>query len=417
MTKIAILGGSAIGTPELIDALQKHAQHAGSTPIHICLHGRTMHKLAPVARVASLMAQPSGWLTITATTDLAEALDGADYVINQVRIGGLEARAHDETFPHAFGIPGEETVGAGGFANAVRTIPAVLGLMQQVERHAPNALVISFSNPASVIQYAVTRATSLRVIGLCDMPINMLKQISQALNLPASELSVDYVGMHHFGFITHVIHAGNDLTPQLMSQLERIPNLDLDPDLVRSFGALPTPYLRYFIQPDQMLERQRQLTQSRAKQLMTLETELLAEYATAQSRPVGLSKRSANWYDFIIAPVLMALIERRTASYIVNVTNHQAIAWLPADAIIETPCLFEAGSLRAVSLPSAATISLELRARIQLNCAYEQLLVEAVLEQSEIKALRALLMNPLIPNLSTARAILNQVWSAAPTTT
>lgn len=413
MTKIAILGGSAIGTPELIDALQKYAQHPGSVPIHISLHGRTMHKLGPVARVAALMAQPSAWLTVSATTDLAEALDGADYVINQVRIGGLEARAHDESFPHAYGLPGEETIGPGGFANAVRTIPAVLDLMRQVEQHAPNALVLSFSNPASVIQYAVARATSLQVIGLCDMPVNMLRQISQALEVPVAELSVDYVGMHHFGFITRVVHAGHEVTDQLMARLEHITNLDLDVDLVRALGALPTPYFRYFVQPDRMLERQRQLTQSRAKQLMELETELLAEYATAQGRPAGLSKRNANWYDFVIAPVLMALIERRTATYIVNVENRQALPWLPADAIIETPCLLDAGQIRPVALASAASLSGELRARIQLNCAYEQLLVEAVLEYSDAKALRALLMNPLIANVNIARDILKQVWSPA----
>ena len=416
MTKITILGGSAIGTPELIDALQKYAQHPVPVSVHICLHGRTMHKLGPVARVASLMAQACSWLTVSASTDLAEALDGADYVINQVRIGGLDARAYDESFPHAFGLPGEETVGPGGFANALRTIPATLALMRQVEQHAPNALVLSFSNPASVIQYAVTRSTALRVIGLCDMPVNMLRQISQALDLPVAELSVDYVGMHHFGFITRVVHAGQDVMAQLLANLERITNLDLDVDLVRALGAFPTPYFRYFVQPDRMLARQRQLTQSRAKQLMALEAELLEEYATAQGRPAGLSKRSANWYDFVIAPVLMALIERRTATYIVNVENRQALPWLPADAIIETPCLLDAGQIRPVALSSATVLFGELRARLQLNCAYEQLLVEAVLEQSEGKALRALLMNPLIPNLTTARAILKQVWpSAQPT--
>ncbi len=155
--KIAILGGSSVATPSLIDALAHQGQ--ASRPVELVLHGRTRDKLDPVARVTSDMAHSVDWLTVTAGTDLGEALDGADYVINQVRVGGLAARAFDETFPISLGIPGEETVGPGGFANSVRTVPAVVSLAQAIERYAPGALLLSFTNPASVVQYAVTRTT------------------------------------------------------------------------------------------------------------------------------------------------------------------------------------------------------------------------------------------------------------------
>lgn len=410
VTKIAILGGSAIGTPELVDALRRHLQLPGSREICITLYGRTREKLGPVARVAGLMAQDCEWLHITSTTDLPEALDGAQYVINQVRVGGLAARAFDERFPIPLGIPGEETVGPGGFANALRTVPECVRLAQAIEKHAPDALLLSFTNPASVVQYAITRTTRLKAIGLCDGPVTMTGQAAAALAAQPSELSVDYLGMHHFGFITRVVRDGRDETAAMLANLDKIPSLNVDLDLVRSLGALPTPYFRYFVHADRILEQQRAQKQSRAEQLMALEKELLAEYATAEGKPPGLGKRGAKWYDAIIAPVLACLIERRTAVYIVNVLNGGTHAWLPPDAIIETPCLLDAGQIRPVGVVSSPG---ELRARIQFNCAYEQLMVEAILEGSHAKALRALALNPMVAGAEAARRILTILWPDA----
>lgn len=405
--KIVILGGSSVGTPSLIDALLRLPLPTHN--FHLVLHGRTPDKLTPVAKVAAQIAAGCNWLTVTATTDLAEALDGANYVINQVRVGGLSARAFDETFPIALGIPGEETVGPGGFANAVRTIPEVIKLTQQIEKFAPQALLLSFTNPASVIQYAVTKTTNLHTIGLCDGPVMMIAQAATALGVSHADLSVDYVGMHHFGFITRVVHAGKDVTRDMLNGLDRISGFGMDIPFIQSLGALPTPYFKYFIHTDKILEIQRNQKQSRAEQLQAIEAELITEYANTSGRPNGLSKRGAKWYDAIIAPVLTNLIEQRESTFILNVKNIDLVSWLPSDAIIETPCLLQAGQVCSIGMPVP---SHELMARIQLNCAYEQLMVDAILEQSETKALHALMLNPMINNISQARAVLQQAWPA-----
>jgi 6-phospho-beta-glucosidase len=408
--KIVILGGSSVGTPELIESLRR--QPVNKT-LHITLHGRTSDKLNPVARVATQMAQGCDWLRVSSTTDLAEALDGADYIVNQVRVGGLAARAFDETFPISLGIPGEETVGPGGFANALRTVPEVIKLAKSIEQYAPDALLLSFTNPASVIQYALMKTTHLRIIGLCDGSVTMTNQAAAALGGESSELIVDYVGMHHFGFITRLIQDGRDETAAMLDGLNRVTGLDMDIDLVRSLGALPTPYFRYFIHADRMLERQRAQQHSRAQQLMAVEVELLAEFAQSEGRPAGLAKRSAKWYDAIIAPVILALVEQQSKRFILNVRNDDCVNWLPHDAIIETPCLLEGDYARPLTMP---TPNNEIKARVQLNCAYEQLMVEAILEQSEIKALRALTMNPMVPSVNHARNILKLIWpDASPT--
>ena len=408
MIKITVIGGSSVGTPALVLALRNQfAKTAPPDSIELVLQGRTTEKLTPVAKAAVKLAGDCDWLYIRATTELADALAGARYIINQVRVGGLQARAFDETFPIGLGLVGEETVGAGGFANAVRTIPAVLKIAQAIERYAPEALLFSFANPASPVQYAVTRTTKLRVIGLCDAAITMTAQAAVAVGCAPSDLYIDYVGMHHFSFIPRLTRAGIDVTAAMLEGLDHVPNFDMDVDLVRSLGVLPTPYMKYFLHADRMLAKQQHVPSTRAQQLMDIEAELLAAYTSGDADAV--IKRSAKWYDAIIAPILAAMITKTPARFALNVVNGQTHLWLPDDAIIETMCLVNGDEVHA----EAAEANREIRARIQLNCAYEQLLVEAVLENDERKAARALTMNPLIGTTDKARAVLKVMWPYA----
>ena len=154
--RIVVLGGSGIATPALADAIVQRPHR--TPPLELVLVGRTRAKLETVAAVACQMTRTgrSGrdpLVSIWHTTDVEVALSGADYVINQIRVGGLKARAFDETFPHEFGLPGEETVGPGGFANASRSIPVVLDYVRMMERICPNATLLTFVNPSSLIQY------------------------------------------------------------------------------------------------------------------------------------------------------------------------------------------------------------------------------------------------------------------------
>ena len=411
MIKITVIGGSSVGTPALVLALRNHFAPIGPPDtIGLVLHGRNTEKLAPVAKAAMQLAQGCDWLRVSATTDMAEALDGARFVINQIRVGGLQARAFDETFPITLGLIGEETVGAGGFANAVRTIPPVVKIAQAIEQYAPTALLFSFANPASPVQYALTLMSKLRVIGLCDAAITMTAQAATALDCQPHELHIDYVGMHHFSFIPRLTRAGVDITSKMLDCLERIPHFGMDCEVVRSLGALPTPYLKYFLHQDRILAQQQATPSTRAQQLLGIEADLLRAYESGDANAVG--KRSAKWYDAIIAPILVAMICKTPARFALNVINGPTLPWLPADAIIETMCKVNGDDVQA----EAADANRELRARIQLNCAYEQLVVEAVLEQDERKALRALTMNPLIGTVDKARAVLKRLWpNATPT--
>ncbi len=413
--RVVILGGSGVATPEMAAALAAIPQR--QVAIELVLVGRNAAKLDLVAGASRLLASGDPLLTVSQTTDLAAALDGASYVINQMRVGGLEERSFDESFPRAIGLPGEETVGPGGFANAARTIPVVLEYARQIERLAPQALLISFSNPASLVQYALSHYTKVTTIGLCDSPLTLIDNIARALGVSAAELLVDYVGMHHFGFVTGLWLHGQNLLPQALARCADICK-DIEPSVIQALGVIPSPYFRFVFHPDRMLARQLG-TRTRAEELMGIEREILADYERALAsgqKPTAQAKRSAIWYRVVIAPVLAALIEGKErpaavapARFLLNVSNGEALPWLPAAAVIETPSIIACGEIRPLAGRTTPAI---VKTLVQRNCAYEMAAAEAIVQHDRSKALQALLLNPIVHTYDQAAAVLDHIWTA-----
>lgn len=413
MAKLVVLGGSAVATPELVHAIRQLPDR--SHPLSIVLYARRPERLESVAGVASLMAEGDPLLEVSWTVDLDKALDGADLVLNQIRAGGLEARAFDESFPLELGIPGEETVGPGGFSNAFRTIPPSLEYAKRMEQVCPTAQLLNFANPSSMVQYAILKYSQISVIGLCNGPISVFEKIAGALELPLHTLSFDYLGMHHFGWVTGVWQNGKDLMPEVLAKAEKVAD-GVEPALIRAIGAVPGPYFNYFFHADRMLEKKKGKP-TRAEELMDLQDELLEEYKTAlrdRQIPKGIQRRKARWYADIVAPVIHAFIEQETFSaagvsplFYLNVQNGNTIPWLPAEAVVEVPVIIEKGRLRPVCTGKAP---LDVKAMLQNNCAYEMLAVEAIVENDRSKALRALLRNPLVHTYDQAVQIIEKVW-------
>ncbi len=407
---LAVLGGSGVATPALIQAL---AERPDRPPMEVVLIGRTRDKLARVSAVAdSLARQAAGEpLRVRATTDLDRGLEGADYVLNQIRVGGYAARRYDETFPHAFGLPGEETFGPGGMSNALRTIPVTLEVCRHIESVAPNALLINLTNPSSYIQYAVSRYSAVHVVGVCDSPVGLTHGMAAALGASPEELWVGYVGMHHFGWVTQVLWRGRDVMPDLLARLDEFPGLPVDADLVRAMGAIPTSYFRYYFHPDRMLARQ-QGRPSRAEQLMDLEAKMLAEYeaGAVSGLPPSLQQRAPHWYEEVVVPVLLAHALDLRRVFILNVRNGTTLPWMPAEAIVELPALVTRQGFYALDPPP---VPQDVRAMLVRNAASEMLWVEAVVERSSEKALRAMVLSPLVHNLDQARGILQEIWPGA----
>ncbi|MBC7260926.1 MAG: hypothetical protein H5T63_02845, partial [Chloroflexi bacterium] len=381
--------------------------------VEVVLVGRTAEKLRLVGELCCKLADASqADLHVSYTTDMEAALDGANYILSQVRVGGLQGRAFDESFPRTLGLPGEETVGPGGFSSALRTIPAVLDLVRVAEKLAPQALILNLTNPSSLVQYAIRRYSSMRVLGICDAPVSLTQMIAQVLELPYAELEFDYVGMHHAGWVTGVRHLGRDVMPLVLERADRLTKLEIDPQLIRAIGAIPSPYFRYYLHPDRMLAKTVG-RQTRAEELMAIQSTMEELYARpdAHERPDIYSRRGANWYKMIVVPVLLSLMRDSRQVFIVNVDNNGTIPWLPAEGIIEVPCVVSASGAHPLTV---GPVPLDVQAFLQRNCAYEMLAVQAIVEKSYDQALRALMLNPLVRDVGQARAVLEKVWPDAP---
>ena len=400
MFTLVVLGGSSVASPELVSSL---IPHAPEFPFRVVLVGRDEHKLARVGNICAQLAKSAQNLHVEWTTDAARALDGAQFVLNQIRVGGLQARAFDESFPHQFDIPGEETVGPGGLTNALRTIPVCVDYARLTEQYAPDAWFINLTNPAGMIQRALAQATRLRIVSVCDSPVTLMENVARLVNLPYADLHFDYVGMLHFGWIVGVRHNGADMMPRALENISQLPGLVADARLIQAMGAIPHPYLNYFLAPEKMLARQRAKGHTRAEELQTLETELLNAYETGDTSLIA--KRAAVWYEKIIVPVLVALL--RGGEYIVNARNGSSAPWLAPDTILET--FFQINAREITPRPAAPTPR-DVQVMLQTNAVYEALVTDAILNDSYDTAWRALCLNPLIANAAQAREILDFVW-------
>ena len=411
---LAVLGGSSVATPALVAALLDWAGRGEARPeLRIMLLGRSAEKLERVRAVCEQMtrdARPA--MPIEATTDLRAGLRGADFVLNQMRVGGLEARAHDETYPQALGYPGEETVGPGGFANALRTIPVVNDALRVVSEVAPRAIVLNLTNPASIVQRAATRYTGARVLSLCDSPITLGNELAALVERPRSEMQFGYIGMNHLGWVVSIQNGGRDLMNVALERIERLSSLGVDANYIRASRAIPIPYVRYYLYPERILAQQQGKT-PRAHQLQALEQELLAAYYAhlpdASTVVKTVSKRGAVWYSAIIVPVLDAIIHDQPGTWIASVANDGLIPWLPSKTVIEVPCTIDAQGARPLPL-SSDLLPAELRSLLTSLALYEELAVPAIVEQRRDLAQRALVAHPLVRTLESAERVLDAAW-------
>ncbi len=409
--KLVVLGGSSLSTPLLLEALAQHGAQAAYT---LVLVGRDAERLELVRRVsqALLAHSPTARIQLSTSTRIETALEGADYCLNQIRPGGLAGRAFDETFPRELGIPGEETLGPGGFSSACRSVPAVLEVCRLMERIAPNVTLLNLTNPCSLVQYAIQRYTRVNVIGLCELPILVMERVAALLAVPVSELDFTLGGMNHASWLTSIRHAGRERLPDVLAHIEQLPQPGLEPALARALGAIPSPFMRYYFHPDRML-KEAESKPVRAQELRALGEEMLADFRQWRPERGGLPKtlrnRGAVWYDKIVAPVLLALAEKRSALLPLNVANHGAVPCLPDEAIVEVLAPVVDGQVRPAS---PVELPPDIAALLRRHCAFEMLAAEAIVERDRAKALRALLANPLLRSYDQAETILKLVFDS-----
>lgn len=411
--RLAVIGGSGASTPELVDAVADWPGGAARRPVlEIVLQGRSQAKLTAVADACRqrLPASVEG-VSVTTETSLERALDGADIVLVQVRIGGLDARIFDETFPRASGIPGEETMGPGGFANAMRTVPALAPLWDRLAACPPETFIINLTNPSGIVTQAATAHTGRPIVSLCDGPVTFVDGIAAAVGQEADEVRLGYAGLNHVGFWAGA--TGGTLVAALSA------TKGIDAADVEMLAALPSPYVRYYLHPARELEAQVAAAESRAQTLKRLEAEMLEQYRSGVAAAEH-TRRGALWYRVSIVPLVDAVVHGASHTMVLGLPNEGTVAWAPDDAVVELPTEVEAGGamrrLPAPTLSSAAIEWLERQALFESSTAHA---LAGTRSHDDVVARRdaliaALATNRLVPGAEVAVRLVDEILRRSP---
>ena len=406
--KIAVIGGGSTYTPELVQGLADRTQ---SLPVdEVALHDIDGERLAIVAGLCERILRRQDWPgRLTTTTDRDPAIDGADFVLVQLRIGGQAARFSDETLPHRFGCIGQETTGPGGFAKALRTVPVVLDLADEVARRgAPGAWIVDFTNPVGIVTQALLDAGH-RAIGLCNVAIGIQRRMAARFGVTPDRVELEHVGLNHLTWVRAIRVDGVDRLPELIDEHveELADEASTSVELIRTLRAVPSYYLHYYYETRAVLEAQ-QAGPTRAEDVMAIERELLELYRdpTLDRKPALLESRGGAFYSEAAAQLMASLHAGTGDVQVVDVRNDGALADLPPSAVVEVPARIDRDGAHPVPL---APLAPELRGLVQRAKAYEELAIEAALTGDQRIALLALLANPLVPDLRAAEGLLEAI--------
>ena len=410
--KIAVVGGGSTYTPELV---QGFATREDRLPVdELVLFDIDAERLGVVAGLAGRMLARAGWGgRLVQTGRREQAVDGADFVVVQLRVGGQAMRMVDESLPLEFGCIGQETTGPGGFAKALRTVPVVLELAEEtVRRGAPGAWFVDFTNPVGIVTQALLDRGH-RAIGLCNSAIGFQRDFAGLLGVAPERVELEHVGLNHLTWERAVRVDGADRLPELLERHgpELAGDLGLPLALLRALGALPSTYLRYYYATAEVLDEQLRRP-SRAEQVAEIERELLELYRDPDldTKPELLERRGGAFYSEAAAALIASLHAGTGDTQVVDVRNDGALPGLPDDAVVEVPARIDADGAHPLAQEPLAP---ELLGLVQQAKAYERLAVQAAVTGDRTVALKALLANPLVREYRVAAPLLDALLQAS----
>ncbi len=406
--KVAVVGAGSTYTPELVEGFVTRGDRL---PVdELVLLDIDPERLNIVGALAERMARRAGWAgTVRQTLDQVDAIDGADFVVVQLRVGGNQARYQDETIPLRFGCIGQETTGPGGFAKALRTVPVVLGLAEMTaERGAPGAWFVDFTNPTGLVTQALLDHGH-RALGLCNVAIGFQREFAKLFGVTPERVQLDHVGLNHLTWERKVLIDGVDRLPDLLDAAEFAAYREeyaeeIPSELIQLLRALPSGYLRYYYMTSRVMEELRG-GHIRAQEVMEIEAGLLELYKdpTLDTKPKLLEERGGAFYSDAAAALIASLHAGTGDVQVVNVRNDGAIPNLPGDAVVEVSARIDKDG--AHPLPTEP-LGPEMLGLVEHAKAYELLTTRAAMSGSRNDALTALMANPLVGDYEVAAPLL-----------
>ena len=424
--KIAVIGGGSSYTPELVEGFIKRFEELPVRELWLVDIPEGEEKLHIVGALAERMVKKAGVpIRIHRTLDRRKALNDADFVITQIRVGRIEARIKDEKIPLKYGVIGQETNGPGGLFKGLRTIPVILDIAREMEELCPEAWLINFSNPVGMVTEAVLRYGNIRkTVGLCNVPIGMKMGVARLLGVEADRLHIDFAGLNHMVFGLDVYLDGQRITGQVLERItsgersgvtmKNIVDLGWEPDFIKGLGLLPCPYHRYYFQTKKMLEEQKEAVKkegTRAEVVKRLEEELFELYRDPDLdiKPPQLEKRGGAYYSDAACSLIHSIHTDKRDIQTVNVRNCGAIAGISPDSAVEVNCVITKEGPKPIAV---GDLPVAVRGLVQQIKSFERVAAEAAVTGDYDKALVAMTINPLVPSDTIAKQILDEMLEA-----
>ncbi len=413
---VAIMGAGSSYTPELMDGF------LGLDPARLPvaefrLFDTNAERLGVMAGLSERMVRRHGRdIAVKTCARLEESLEGADFVITQIRVGGMQARWLDESIPLKYGILGQETTGPGGMFKALRTIPAMLEIASAVEHVAPQAFILNYTNPSGIVTEAVTRHTDAKILGLCSGIPLIIEEIKKDFGVDYPGMHAYCVGLNHLGFIHRIVSGGKDVIGEIIERMAaRESRHGKDADALNQFaveiGAIPIGYLDYYFRRGRLVRKLQAQDKTRAQQIMDLEKAVFAEAAVpgADQKPETLCKRGGGGYSAVTFAAMDALYNDTGEELAISVPNQGAVDGIEAEDVVEVVCRIGRKGATPIRV---GPIPLAFRGLVHAVKAYEVLTVEAAMKRDRRLLKQALLNHPLVGDAEVIDPMLDEMIAA-----
>ena len=424
--KVVTIGGGSSYTPELVEGLIKRHNELPVKELWLVDIEEGKEKLDIVGNLARRMVKKAGIdMEIHLTLDRRAALKNADFVTTQFRVGQLDAREKDELIPLKYGVIEQETNGPGGMFKALRTIPVIFDIIRDCEELCPDSWIISFTNPSGINAEAVFRHTGWKkFIGLCNGPVNMIKDIEKILDVEAEDkLNVIIGGINHMIYALDIQLNGENANKLLIDKminkgtkesLKNIVDIPWGNEFLKGYGYLGIGYLRYYLQKQQMLEHcleDAENNRCRAKVVKEVEKKLFEMYKdeNLDIKPKELEKRGGAYYSDAACNLISSLYNDKGDIQVVDTLNNGAISNLPDDVAVEVSCVITKDGPKPISV---GPLPIQVVGLIQQLKAFEILTTNAAVTGDYNDALVAMSINPLVQSEITAKKIFDEMLEA-----
>jgi 6-phospho-beta-glucosidase len=416
--KIAVIGGGSTYTPELVNGFLARVD---SLPItELWLMDIDKERLDVVGGFAQRMVKAKGEpFKVILSTVQKEAIAGASYVTTQLRVGMMPARRGDEYLGLRHGLIGQETTGVGGMAKALRTIPVILSIANDMRESAPGALLANFTNPAGLVTEALNRyAPDVPAVGVCNVGITTKMEILEGLEkvtgkkIEDSHAVLNTLGLNHLTWHRGFTVDGEEMWPHIfpayLEELKKEEEPEWDIRTIETLGMIPNYYLQYFYYTEKKFNEQKKWPPSRAEQVMEIEKDLLREYADPNltEPPADLMKRGGAYYSTLATQLINSHYNDLGEVHVVNIRNNGAVKEYAEDWVLELPAKVDKHGIHPLPADPLPASCFGLVSQVKM---YELLTVEAAVHGDKNAMYQALLTNPLGPSADKVQAVMDDM--------